>query len=74
MGLVAKHWRVLRQVDPALASGRDSWMYKEGFDLHDELFHETLRPIDDPTFEHNCVGIPRESQGQPLSFFGQMPP
>ena len=62
MGLVAKHGCERRQVEPALASGRDSWMYKEGFNLHDELFHDTLRPIDDPTFAYNFVGSQRLSR------------
>ena len=43
-------------------------MYEEVFDLHDELVHETLRPIDDSTLAGNLVGIPRDSQGQPLAF------
>ena len=49
-------------------------MYKEGFDLHDELFHVTLRPIDDPTIADNFVGIPRDSQGQPLAIMDDFPP
>jgi hypothetical protein len=48
-------------------------MYKEGYDLHDELLHETLRPIDDPAFADNVVGIPRDSQGQHLAIMRQIP-
>ena len=42
--------------------------------MHDELFHETLRPIEGPTFAYNFVGICRDSQGQPLAILGQVPP
>ena len=50
MGLVAKHWCERRQADSGMASGPNSWMHTETDHFHDELFHETLRPIDDYTF------------------------
>ena len=74
MGLVAKHWCEWRQADPGRASGPDSWMYNEIDHLHDELFHETLRPMDDSTFAYNLVRIPRGFDGQPLAILGQAPP
>ena len=37
---------------------------------HDELFHETLRPMDDSTFATNLVGIPQGSDGQPFGDIG----
>ena len=76
MGLVAKHWCEWRQVDPSLASasGRDTWTYQESckFD-DDELFHETLQPINDSSFPRNFISIPRNSDGQPLAM-NQTPP
>ena len=73
LGLVAKHWCEWRQADAGMASGPDSWMYIETDHLHDELFHETLRPIDHATFAYNFVGIPQGSDGQPLAITGQLP-
>jgi hypothetical protein len=72
MGLVAKHWCAWRQADPGMASGLVMWMYIETDHVHDELLHETLRPMDDSTFAHNFVGIPQGSDSQLLAITGQL--
>ena len=68
LGLVAKHWCEWRQADGDMASGPDIWMYIKTDYCHDELFHETLRKIDDTSFTYNFVGQ------LPLAILGQLPP
>ena len=70
MGLVAKNWCERRQADPGMASGSDNWTYNESYNLHDELFYEALRPMDDSTFAYIFVRIPGSSDGQPFGDIG----
>ena len=70
MGLLSKHWCEWRRV----VTADEFWTYKHGFNLHEELFHESLCPVDDPNYLFNFLNVPRDSTGQPLATTDSTPP